>query len=107
MYFMTQATRAFLVLALCSASSPLISKESKASPVAGTWKLTSDWKKGGEKGKGLHVVTLQADRSGSIESGTIRDVKLGGTSSVRKLKVKGNSIRFTFFYSEKEEYEIE
>ena len=76
--------------------------DGKKSPAVGYWELTSDWGKGGEKGKGKHIVTVKSDLTG-----TIKDVKTGSASKLRTIKSQDNSLSFRFFYSKKQEYDIE
>ena len=68
----------------------------------GVWELSSDWGKGGDKGKGKHILTIGADLTG-----TVKDLQKDSTSEIHNLKTDGDSFSFSFFYDAKNEYEIQ
>lgn len=70
-------------------------------PFSGTWKLESDWGKGGDKGKGTYLLKID-----SKFNGTINDLKTGDSSKLLGCKESDGKLSFSFFYSEKEEYKI-
>lgn len=76
----------------------IATRSATINPLVGTWKLTSDW----GKGEDVQILTVNTDLSG-----TIRTEKDGDEpTEVRGLESKDGAVRFRFFYSDKEEYEI-
>ena len=73
--------------------------DGQKNPLVGTWELTSDWGKEGEKGK--HIVSVNPDLTG-----TIKDLEQGWSSKLRNLEAKGDALSFSFFFGETEEYEM-
>jgi poly(3-hydroxybutyrate) depolymerase len=69
------------------------------SPVAGTWKLTSDWGKG-ELGE--HMLTIKPDLTG-----TVKHLEDGWRPALRNVESTGDGLSFSFYWEENEEYETE
>jgi predicted peptidase len=74
--------------------------DEKKNSIIGTWELTSEWEKGGEKGQ--HIVFVNPDLTGAV-----KDLEQGWTSKLRNVELKGDAVSFSFFFGETEEYEID
>ena len=78
------------------------SRQDKQHPIVGSWKLTSDWGKGGEKAKGQYIVTVSKDLTGKI-----KNIRQGWTAKLRSVKADKSLIRFNFYYGDKKSYDIQ
>jgi poly(3-hydroxybutyrate) depolymerase len=73
--------------------------EGEKIPFIGTWELTSDWNKGGMEG--AHVVSVNPDLTGTVE-----DLDEGWTSKLRGVELKGEALRFSFFFGKEDDYDV-
>jgi predicted peptidase len=73
---------------------------SAQSPLVGTWKLTSNWLK--EDSEGMQIMTVNTDLTG-----TVKDVREGWTTELRNVDLNGDALRFSFYFEDIKEYEVD